>query len=104
MDTLERVERSSLKPHQKPQLITTFVVPHFLYTLVLVMVPMTTVRRMDQDLTRMVKNIFHLPQCTANGLLYCGRKNGGLGIPRIETTYTTTALKMGLKFQLIQTP
>ncbi|PNF38083.1 hypothetical protein B7P43_G16079 [Cryptotermes secundus] len=59
---------------------------------------------MDQDLRRSVKTIFHDLQCTANGLLHCGKKNGGLGIPKLETIYTMTALKMGLKFQLNSDP
>jgi hypothetical protein len=67
--------------------------------MVLAMVPMTTVCRMEQDLRRTAKTIYHLPKCTANGLLHCGKKNRGLGIPKLENTYATTALKMGLKFQ-----
>jgi hypothetical protein len=98
--TLERVLKLTLKPHQKARLVTTYIIPHFLYTLVLAMVPVTTVRKMEQDLRRTIKTIYHLPQCTANGLLHCGKKDGGLGIPRLETTFTTATLKMGLKFHL----
>jgi hypothetical protein len=96
-ETLERVTRITLKPHQKAHLLTTYIIPHFLYTIILAMVPLTTMRKMDQDLRRVIKDIYHLPQCTANGLLNCGKKNGGLGIPRLETLATTTTLKMGLK-------
>jgi hypothetical protein len=103
-DTLERVTRLTVKPHQKALLITTYIIPHFLYTMVLAMVPMTTIRKMGQDVRRTSKTICHLPQCTANGLLHCGRKNGGLGIPRLETLATTTTLKMGLEFRLNPDP
>jgi hypothetical protein len=56
-ETLERVTRLTLKPHQKALLITTYIIPHFLYTITLAMVLLTTVRKMDQDLRRVIKNI-----------------------------------------------
>ena len=95
---LQRVERLTLKPHQKAQLITVHMIPHITYNLVLAAVPATTVRKMDQELRRVVKNIFHLPQCTANGLLYCRPKDGGLGIPKLESIAVSSGLKTGLKF------
>jgi hypothetical protein len=60
---------------------------------------MTTIRRMDQELRRVIKNIYHLPQCTANGLLYCKKEDGGLGIPKLETISASACLQLGLKFQ-----
>jgi hypothetical protein len=98
-ETLRRVERLALKPHQKAQLITTYIAPHFLHTLILAMVPVTTIRKLDQELRRTIKNIYHLPQCTANGLLYCGKRSGGLGIPKLEVIATSASLKMGIKFK-----
>jgi hypothetical protein len=98
-DTLQRVERLSLKPHQKAQLITTYIIPHYLHTLILEITPITTIRNIDQEIRRVIKNIYHLPQCTANGLLYCGKQNGGLGIPKLERIVISASLKMGLKFK-----
>jgi hypothetical protein len=43
-----------------------------------------------------VKDLLHLPACTSNGLLYCGKKDGGLGIPKIETLTISTSLKQGV--------
>jgi hypothetical protein len=54
---------------------------------------------MDQELRRVIKTIYHLPQCTTNGLLYCKRKDGGLGIPKLEVITASASLKLGLKFQ-----
>jgi hypothetical protein len=50
------------------------------------------------DGSRVIKNIFHLPQCTADGLLYCKKKDGGLGVPRLETMAVSISLKTGMKF------
>lgn len=99
LETLQRVERLSLKPHQKAQLITTYIIPHYLHKLILEMTPITTIRKIDQELRRVIKNIYHLPQCTANGLLYCGKQNGGLGILKLERIVISASLKMCLKFK-----
>lgn len=99
LETLKRVERLSLKPHQKAQLITTYIIPHYLHKLILEMTPITTIRKIDQELRRVIKNMYHLPQCTANGLLYCGKQNGGLGILKLERIVISASLKMGLKFK-----
>jgi hypothetical protein len=45
--TLKRVERLALKPHQKVNLISTYIIPHFLYLITLAVVP-TSIRWMDQ--------------------------------------------------------
>jgi hypothetical protein len=39
---------------------------------------------MDRDLRDSIKRIYHLPQCTADGLIFCGKRDGGLGIPKLE--------------------
>jgi hypothetical protein len=33
---------------------------------------------------------------TPNGLLYCSKRYGGLGVPHLETLATSTALKQGI--------
>jgi hypothetical protein len=92
------VEWLVLKPHQKNQLISTYIILHFLHTTVLVKEPVITACRLDQQLQRAMKNIFHLPQCMASGLLYCKRSDGRFGIPKTETTAVTLSLKTGYKF------
>jgi hypothetical protein len=51
-----------------------------------------------------VKSIFHLPQCTANGLIYGRKADGGLGIPKLETILVSSSLKAGLKFMECDDP
>jgi hypothetical protein len=96
--TLERVGRLALKPHQKANLISTYIIPHLLHSITLAVIPTTSIRRMDQGMRKAMKSIFHLPYCTADGLLYCKKKDGGLGVPRLETMAVSTSLKTGLKF------
>jgi len=34
---------------------------------------------------------------TPNGLLYCSKRDGGLGIPKLEALVTSTMLKQGIR-------
>jgi hypothetical protein len=67
---LQRVDCLALKPHQKAELFSVYMVPHYLFSMVLAIVPVAKIGRLDQLVCRVAKNIFHLPQWTANGLLY----------------------------------
>ena len=100
--TFERVRRAQLKPHQKLTLISTHILPHFLHKLVLATPPITTIRSMDQLTRSTIKSILHLPASTPNGLLYCSKRDGGLGIPKLEILTSSTALKQGVT--LLNTP
>ncbi|KAG5874116.1 hypothetical protein JTB14_015036 [Gonioctena quinquepunctata] len=53
---------------------------------------------LDQKLRAVIREILHLPQATTNGILYCGKKDGGLGIPRLEWLLTSATLKADLNF------
>jgi hypothetical protein len=93
--TLERCRSAHLKPHQKLALTTSHFLPHFLHKTVMATPPISTIRAMDQTIRNHTKVILHLPQSTPNGLLYCSKRDGGLGIPKLETLATSTALKQG---------
>ncbi|CAH2020299.1 unnamed protein product [Acanthoscelides obtectus] len=88
--TLSRVQRLKLKPHQKVDLISTYIVPHYLYQLSIAMPAMTQIKLMDQELRVVVKNILHLPQATTNALLYCVR---GQPDPAMQALATGTKLE-----------
>jgi len=65
---LTRVKRLSFNPHQKVMLTSTYLVP-------MAAPPITLLRRLDKKLRVVTKDIFNLPLSTANGLLYCSRRN-----------------------------
>jgi hypothetical protein len=96
--TFQRVEYLVLKTHQKYQFISTCLIPHFLYSLVLTTVPVITIHRLDQELNRVVRSIFDLLHCTSNGLLYYRKRDRGLGIPKPETIIISSSLRTGYWF------
>jgi len=93
--TLERCRSARLKPHQKLSLTTSHLIPHFLHKTVMATPPISTIRAMDQTIRNHVKVVLHLPMGTPNGLLYCSKRDGGLGIPKLEALATSSALKQG---------
>ena len=94
--TLRRLGSTLLKPHQKLMLLSTYIIPHFLHATTLTTPPITTIRGLDSIVRTYVKEFLHLPSCTPNGLLYCSKRDGGLGIPKFEILSVTTALKQGI--------
>ncbi|XP_039303390.1 uncharacterized protein LOC120357295 [Solenopsis invicta] len=92
------IKKLALKPPHKVHLISTYLVPHYLYQLVLAAPPVTYLRQLDQELRVVIKDIYHLQQSTANGLIYCCKRDGGLGFPKLETLVVSSSLRAGLKF------
>ncbi|XP_011686437.1 PREDICTED: uncharacterized protein LOC105449133 [Wasmannia auropunctata] len=93
-----RIRKLALKPYQKVNLISTYLVSHYLYQLVLAVPPVTYLRQLDQELRVMIKDIYHLSQSTTNGLIYCGKRDEGLEFPKLETLVVSSSLRAGLKF------
>jgi hypothetical protein len=79
--TLHRLRSASLKPHHRLHL-PNYIIPHFLHATSLAISPITTFRGMDSLIRTDVKDILHLPASTPNGLIYCSKRSGGLGIPK----------------------
>lgn len=59
-----------MKPYQKIHLIATYLVPHVLYQMTLAMIPATSLKEIDRNLRVSIKDVYHLRQSTANGLIY----------------------------------
>jgi hypothetical protein len=51
---------------------------------------------MDSLIRVHVKDVLHLPASILNGLIYCSKRDGGLGVPKLEVLSVSTALKLGL--------
>jgi len=98
-EVLYRLKSAFLKPHQKLNLLTTYLIPHFLHATTITTPSISVIRDMDSLIRVHVKDILHLPVSTLNGLLYCGKRDGGLGVPKLEVLATSTALKHGIQLQ-----
>jgi hypothetical protein len=68
-ETLRRLNSSALKSQQKVDLISTYLVPHYLYQLVVATPATTFLRELDQELRVAVKHIVQLSHYLKNGFL-----------------------------------
>jgi hypothetical protein len=96
--TLSRLSKLPLKPHQKLCLLERYLVPHYLYQLVLAVPAVSALRGIDQELRVVIKEFMHLPASISNGLIYFGKGDGGLGFPKLEELVARVSLGSGLKF------
>lgn len=81
---IKRVQQLSLKPTEKLNLLQTYLVPHYLHQLVIAAPAVRVLKALDQELRVLIRNILHLLQSTCNGVIYCGRGDGGLDFPKLE--------------------
>ena len=82
-EVLYRLKSAFLKPHQKLDLLTTYLIPHFLHATTIATPSISVIRDMDSLIRVHVKDILHLPSSTPSGLLYCGKRDGGVGVHKL---------------------
>lgn len=96
-ETVARVGRLALKPHQKSQLLMQYVVPTCAYRITVDLPSQASLRRVDAVVRREVKRYLHLGPYTTDCLLYARKRDGGLGFPNLSTTIRLCALRAGLR-------
>lgn len=79
IDATKRLAKLKLKPHQKIELLKTYVVPHFIHGLVTCPPVGTALRALVGEIRQVVKQMLHLPASTADGLFYAAVKSGAWG-------------------------
>jgi hypothetical protein len=70
------LRKAFLKPHQKLNLLTTYLTPHFLHTTIIATPSISVIHDMDSLIRVHFKDILHLPLSTPNGLLYSDKRDG----------------------------
>lgn len=91
LQAIKAVRRLKLKPHQKINLIRTYLLPRrYIHKLVADSPPLGTLRQLDQDIRQEIKHILHLHPSTTDGLIYTAKSHGGLGVQRVEDIVTKT--------------
>jgi hypothetical protein len=88
-----RVGKLPLKPMQKLDLLRTYLLPGYYHMLVADIPSLGGLRAIDGVVKSFVKEYFHLPRSVSDGILYCRRADGGLGVPRLENLVRAAHLK-----------
>lgn len=65
-ECLDRVKHLQLKPSQKVALITTYIMPHCTYTLMIDVPPVGVLELLDVEITKIVKHTYKLGDYTTS--------------------------------------
>lgn len=105
MKDLSLVVESQLRPSQKLAMIRECLVPMIKFRLVYGIAPIGVLQRIDRSLRTVIKGkILHLPKWTANEVLHSPCRNGGMGIPKLETVVPAEQARLGLRMRLSSSP
>nr|CAI5864990.1 unnamed protein product [Callosobruchus analis] len=94
-----RVAGLSLKPEQKLKLLFEYVYPRYRYGMVLNPPSKTALVEADQQIRNVVRKFFHLPESTTSHLIYTRKREGGLGVPRMEVDIQLAVIKSVVKMR-----
>lgn len=104
VQAVKNVRRLKLKPHQKMELLQTFVLSKFVYSLMNTRPSKGTLRMLDQGIRQEVKEILHLPQSTPTSLFYAPKAKGGLGLTRFERSIQLSKMRVYLEVRDSEDP
>lgn len=96
---IKNVKKLYLKPHQKLELIQTYILPHFIYSLTINVPPKGTLKLLDSEIRQQLKEILHLPLSTATGFFYTPKKDGGLGFIKFQNLVPLAVIRNGIRMQ-----
>lgn len=101
---IQNVKRLHLKPQQKLELIQRYVLPHFVYNLIINAPARGTLQLLDSEIRRIVKEILHLPLSIANGFLYTPKGDGGLGLMKLQNVVQLAVIRNNIRMKESQDP
>jgi hypothetical protein len=93
MSASNRLSRLRLKPRQRLHLFSAHILPQFLHSLGLANVSRALLRRVDRHLGGVYRTQLHLHPSTTDSLLYAAKRDGGLGLPRLENQVRLSSLR-----------
>uniref|UniRef100_A0A5S6QF58 Reverse transcriptase domain-containing protein n=1 Tax=Trichuris muris TaxID=70415 RepID=A0A5S6QF58_TRIMR len=102
---IQRVCKAELKPQQKLEMIRTYLVPRFLYSLTVGNPLAHTAKTIDKMIRQAVKQILHLPLTTlCDDIFYIPMARGGLGFTNLSEVSDLSILKLIRKMEASDDP
>ncbi|CAK9799114.1 Retrovirus-related Pol polyprotein from type-2 retrotransposable element R2DM [Anthophora plagiata] len=93
------IKKMGLKPHQKVNLIRTYLLPRYIHNLVANPPPLGLLDKIDHEIKSIIKEILHLHPSTTDGLIYTEKSHGGLGVQRVANIVKLAKIKSYLKMK-----
>jgi len=79
------IAKMELKRHQRLELIRVYLLSRFIHGLVIILPSMEALTNIDDEIRRVIKDIYKLHPSTTNGILHTEMNQGALGLQRMET-------------------
>lgn len=94
---MKRVQRLSLKPMQKITLLRVYLLPRYVYGLIIVPPATLKLENIDLAIRQATKKILKLPDITCKPFFYARPRDGGLGLPEVRNLVLIAALRNAIK-------
>ncbi|CAK9796162.1 Retrovirus-related Pol polyprotein from type-2 retrotransposable element R2DM [Anthophora quadrimaculata] len=94
-----QVRRMKLKPHQKINMIRTYLLPRYIHKLVANPPSLGLLDQIDHDIKQIIKEILHLHPSTTDGLIYTDKSHGGLGVQRVANIIKLAKIRSYIKMK-----
>uniref|UniRef100_A0A3B5LV86 Reverse transcriptase domain-containing protein n=1 Tax=Xiphophorus couchianus TaxID=32473 RepID=A0A3B5LV86_9TELE len=94
---LRRISNAPLKPSQRVNMLVTYGIPRVVYGADMSLAGILGLRKTDLAIRNRVKAWLHLSQSTADGLFYSAKRDGGLGLPKLEKIIAISQVKRWCK-------
>lgn len=93
-----------LKPSQKLVIISSHLIPRFLYTMVANPPSKTLLEGLDGSIRQLVREILHLPAQLTSSFFYTRCRDGGLGFPKLGNIIPLAALRLAVRLESNEYP
>ena len=97
VSTIKRTKKLSLKPGQKLELLQKYILPRYIYNLLISPLSEGVLKLLESEIRHEVKGILHLTPSTSVVFFYTSKNNEGLGLPRFEHLVKLGTIKNALK-------
>lgn len=92
-----RTKKLPLKPMQKIELLTTYLLPKFTYGLIANPPSAATLKKIDGIIRTECKTILHISDKTSTAFIYAPKRKGGLGLLNMEQMVYLASLRNAIK-------
>jgi len=93
-EVLMKIEKVNLKPHQKIDLLRSYIIPRFIYVLTHTELYPKMLHQIDRYIRQTIRKILHLPVSLSNEFFYLSNRDGGLQIANLHDLVSIAKVKI----------
>jgi Reverse transcriptase (RNA-dependent DNA polymerase) len=93
-EVLEKIEKMRIKPQHKVDLMRSFIIPRFIYSLTHTEIYPKMLLQVDRYIRQTIRRILHLPISLSNEFFYLSIKDGGLQLANLHDLVGISRIKI----------